>query len=114
VLPPGGGRAKREPSGPPRGAEESRMSIVPTSPLVGVTIVIVEDHDDSRDAMAQIIAATGATVLEARDGAAALALITEHRPDLVLCDVRMPGTDGFWLLKQIRGDEHLRGPFVGR
>ncbi len=42
---------------------------------------------------------------EAGDGGEAVALATEHRPDVVLMDVRMPGTDGLQATEQILGDE---------
>jgi twitching motility two-component system response regulator PilG len=45
--------------------------------------------------------------LEARDGTDGLRLAKEHRPDLVISDVRMPGMDGFELTAAIRSDAQL-------
>lgn len=42
------------------------------------------------------------------DGVAALAAVRQHRPDLVLTDVMMPGLDGFELLRSLRADPHNR------
>jgi CheY-like chemotaxis protein len=47
-------------------------------------------------------------VLEARDGADALIIARAERPDLVLCDLRMPNLDGLSLCRQIRADPALR------
>ncbi len=46
---------------------------------------------------------------EAGDGAAAVALAREHRPDVVLMDIRMPGVDGLAAAKQIGDDPQLAG-----
>ena len=51
-------------------------------------------------------------VAEAADGAAAVALAVELRPDVVLMDIRMPGTDGLAATKQIAADPRLAGVHV--
>ncbi|MDQ4032439.1 MAG: response regulator transcription factor [Actinomycetota bacterium] len=51
-------------------------------------------------------------VAEAGDGAAAVALAVELRPDVVLMDIRMPGTDGLAATKQIAADPRLAGVHV--
>jgi CheY-like chemotaxis protein len=47
-------------------------------------------------------------VLESRDGAEALIIARAERPDLILCDLRMPNLDGLALCRQIRSDPALR------
>ncbi|MGH3939819.1 MAG: response regulator [Pseudonocardiaceae bacterium] len=51
-------------------------------------------------------------VAEAGDGAAAVRLAVELRPDVVLMDIRMPGTDGLMATKQIAADPRLAGVHV--
>jgi DNA-binding NarL/FixJ family response regulator len=51
-------------------------------------------------------------VAEAGDGAAAVRLAVELRPDVVLMDIRMPGTDGLTATKQIAADPRLTGVHV--
>jgi CheY-like chemotaxis protein len=75
--------------------------------LEGRTVLIVEDHDDSRNALRLLIEAFGATVHDAKDGHRALAILAKETPDLILCDLLMPGLDGFALLKRLQNDERL-------
>lgn len=71
------------------------------------TILIVEDHEDSGDALAQLLGSLGYQVLVARNGVQALGFLSTLRPDLILCDLRMPGMDGFTFLAALRQDPKL-------
>jgi CheY-like chemotaxis protein len=71
------------------------------------TILLVEDHDDSRDAFGQILASLGHRVLLAANGRDALQVVASVRPDLVLCDLRMPGMDGFEFMAALRAQGKL-------
>ena len=75
--------------------------------LQGVRILIVEDHEDSRDALAQIIASFGATVDAASDGAEALQLAWENKPDLVFADLGLPILDGYEFIRRLRSDPKI-------
>jgi two-component system cell cycle response regulator DivK len=77
--------------------------------LHDIRILIVEDHDDSRELLRQIIASFGATVRVAADGHEALASASAWTPDLILTELRMPGMDGFTLLSRLRDDPRLCG-----
>ncbi|HEY8610971.1 MAG TPA: response regulator [Roseomonas sp.] len=67
-------------------------------------ILCVEDEADLRADIAEELQAAGYAVAEAANGEAALALIARTPPDLVLCDINMPGMDGFALLRRMRED----------
>jgi CheY-like chemotaxis protein len=71
-------------------------------PLAGIRVLIVEDHADSREALRQMLDWLGATVWPAGSGAEALTIAALESPDLVLCDLRLPGMDGFALLARLR------------
>ena len=80
-----------------------------TNPFGDLTILLVEDAEDSLDATRIMLEVLGAEVLVARDGHEALDVMTKNRPDLVLCDLRMPRMDGFEFLRElcrVQGTDH--------
>jgi two-component system, OmpR family, KDP operon response regulator KdpE len=66
------------------------------------TILVVDDDDLIRSAIADQLTAHDYDVIVARDGNAALARFIETKPDLILTDLAMPHTDGFTLIERIR------------
>lgn len=66
-------------------------------------VVIVDDQTLVRHGIRSLLELAGIEVAgEADDGETALAAIEEHRPDVVLLDLRMPRFDGLWTLEQLR------------
>jgi DNA-binding NarL/FixJ family response regulator len=74
-----------------------------------ITVLLADDQPLVRAGFRLILEAEDgiAVVGEADDGAAALALARQVRPDLVLMDIRMPGVDGLEATRQIAADETL-------
>ena len=70
--------------------------------LSGTTIVVVEDYPDIRFAIAQFLTRHGAKVFPTSDALEGLQAVKEHRPNIVLCDIKLPNRDGFELLRDIR------------
>lgn len=68
-----------------------------------LSVVIVDDHALLREGTRQILERVGGftVVGEAADGDGALALVAEHRPDVVLLDVRLPPTNGVEVVRQL-------------
>jgi signal transduction histidine kinase/ActR/RegA family two-component response regulator len=77
-----------------------------SSALQGRSILLVEDSDDSREAMELMLKTLGAQVSSARDGRQALNVIAAAEPDFILCDLAMPRMDGFEFIERLR---HVRG-----
>jgi len=64
-------------------------------------ILIIEDEDDIRDIVIQLLEAHDYQVIDAEDGETGIKLAIEHHPDLIICDMMMPGVDGYDVLKQL-------------
>ena len=67
-------------------------------------ILIVDDEDAARYAMAKALRAEGREILEASNGEVALQSIREQQPDLVFLDLNMPVRDGLSVLSELQGD----------
>lgn len=74
-----------------------------------VHVLVVDDHEPNLTLAAVVLEADGMVVGRARDAAAARNYLREQRPDLVLMDIQMPGTDGLTLTREIRADPQLQG-----
>ncbi len=74
-------------------------------------VLVVDDQELYRRALRRVLARSGHEVLEARDAAEAMTLVTQHALDLVLCDVKMPGISGLELVRQIH-DVHPDLPCI--
>ena len=76
-----------------------------------IRVALVDDQPLVRMGLATIIGAEDdlEMVGEAGDGREALAMMRRVRPDVVLCDIRMPVLDGLGLLEQVASDEALSG-----
>jgi CheY-like chemotaxis protein len=77
--------------------------------LSNLTIVVVEDHDDTRRFLGNFLGRLGANVVLARNAVEGVEAVKTSRPNLVLCDIKMPGQDGFDVLSEIRA----LGPAAG-
>ncbi|HEX6588223.1 MAG TPA: response regulator [Longimicrobiales bacterium] len=80
------------------GLDDVRVDAVPT-------ILLAEDHLDSRDAMRALLEAHGYRVIEAANGREAVERALEERPDLVLMDIMMPEMDGFEATRVLRSQD---------
>ena len=106
----------REPHGPRTGGEASgpRSRRRPASPsarvtpaahrLDGLTVLVIEDHTDSREMLRQMMRSLGAVVHGAADGWEGLVLLRAERPDVILCDLLMPTMDGYAFIAALRRD----------
>lgn len=71
-------------------------------PLAGLNILVVDDDDDSRFYITTVLEADGATVMAVASAAIALKVLPELQPDVLICDIAMPGEDGYTLIRKIR------------
>lgn len=71
-------------------------------------VLIIDDDAEYRQLIGEVLQLEGWRVLEAGDGEAGLELVSKDRPDVVLCDLLMPRSNGFLVCRKIRGDFTLR------
>lgn len=71
-------------------------------------ILIVEDQEDNRRIMRDLLVASGYTLVEATTGEEGLALADRERPDLILMDIQLPGLDGYEVTRRIKANPALK------
>jgi PAS domain S-box-containing protein len=98
VLLPLGRKDRRDAIGA-RSAEAGRPT---SSSLTGKRILFVDDDSETRDLVYRLLTAHGAIVSLADSAAAAVSLVQELRPDVLLADIGMPGEDGYQMIRRIR------------
>jgi DNA-binding response OmpR family regulator len=77
------------------------------------TILIIEDTYELRESIAEVLRQEGYNVLQAENGRIGIEQALKHTPDLILCDIMMPGTDGFEVLKFLKQQKGLMNfPFI--
>ena len=88
----------------PEGVQHASVSALPA----GTSVVVVEDNADSREMLCTMLTHTGLSCHGAADGWAALRLIDEVSPEIVLLDVGLPGMDGLEVARRIRANPRYR------
>ena len=73
--------------------------------MAGPQVLVVDDNEKNMKLFRDVLQAKGYRTLEATTGEEAVALTTEHRPDLVLMDIQLPDIDGVAALARLRADE---------
>jgi PAS domain S-box-containing protein len=76
-------------------------------PGQGARVLVVDDDPAARKLLGELLRGEGAEVVEAGDGAQALEALHGARPDLLLVDLLMPGTDGFAVVDEVRARPDL-------
>jgi two-component system response regulator ResD len=71
------------------------------------TVLVVDDESIVREVVVKYLRREGYRTLEAGDGDTALALVEHERPDLVVLDLMLPGTDGLTVCRRIRARSEL-------
>lgn len=89
-----------EPSGP-----EGAWTVTDREALAGVRLLVVEDDADTRDMLALVFERSGAQVEAVASAAEAMEALRRAAPDLLICDVGLPGEDGLALIRRVRLDE---------
>jgi CheY-like chemotaxis protein len=73
-------------------------------PAAATTVLVVDDDQDIREILSEILRDAGYIVVVASDGREALERLRSATPSLILLDLNMPGIDGFELIGRLRQD----------
>jgi two-component system cell cycle response regulator DivK len=71
-------------------------------------ILVVEDQEDNRRIIRDLLASVGYTMIEAVDGEAGVRLAGSERPDLILMDIQLPVLDGYEATRRIKAEPELQ------
>lgn len=71
-------------------------------------ILAVDDHEDNRRILRDLLGSAGYEVTEAATGEEALALAESRAPDLILMDIQLPGIDGYEATRRLKANPALR------
>jgi type II secretory ATPase GspE/PulE/Tfp pilus assembly ATPase PilB-like protein/CheY-like chemotaxis protein len=82
--------------------ETGRDGAAPAERGQGTCVLLVEDEDQLRRVMKDLLEREGYTVAEARDGIQALDQVDRFAPDVIILDLNLPGLDGYSVLSQLR------------
>jgi signal transduction histidine kinase len=101
-------------AGAATGARTEGSILLPDGVTIeGVRVLAVDDQEEARVTLSNFLGKCGAVVTTASSAAEALAFLSDHlggeRPDVLVCDIAMPGEDGYSALRRVRALEHERG-----
>jgi two-component system cell cycle response regulator DivK len=71
-------------------------------------ILVVEDHEENRRIMRDLLTSAGYEMIEAVTGEEGVTLAQTQHPDLILMDIQLPGIDGYETTRRIKADPALR------
>jgi Fe-S oxidoreductase/CheY-like chemotaxis protein len=86
----------------PKPGDIAVTKVAEKEPLAGRKILVVDDEEDVRMFLTTVFEDAGAEVVTATDGDEAIAMATEHQPDLISLDLSMPGKDGVEAFVELR------------
>ena len=70
-------------------------------------VLVVEDHEDNRQIIRDLLESAGYDMIEAKDGEEALVAAGSQRPDLILMDIQLP-MDGYEATRRLKADPTLK------
>lgn len=75
-------------------------------------VLIIDDNVDVTEMLAAYLQQIGHDVIRAQDGHSGLDAATRHQPDVIVCDIGLPGLDGYEVARRLREAPHLRSSLL--
>jgi two-component system cell cycle response regulator DivK len=76
--------------------------------MMNTTILVIEDHEDNRRIMRDLLTSSGYEVIEAVTGEEGITAAETYRPNLILMDVQLPGINGYEAAQRIKANPDLQ------
>jgi CheY-like chemotaxis protein len=83
--------------------------VIDEQQLAGLRILVVDDDLDTRDGLAQMLSLRGALITVAASAQEGMAEVEKLPPDVLVCDVAMPGEDGYTFIRRLRALQPAQG-----
>jgi len=81
-------------------------------PARGSAVLLIEDNVDACETLQRLLSMEGHTVTTAHDGVSGLEAATQERFDVIICDIGLPGLDGYEVLSRLRATTHGAIPYA--
>ena len=95
-----------------RGEPEASRGVTEPHALDGLSVLVVDDDEDTREVVSAYLEAHHATVQTVASAADALVLLQREHFDVLLADVAMPGEDGYSLIRKLRAQPALQASTI--
>jgi PAS domain S-box-containing protein len=89
-------------STPGAGQDDEDLDSSAERPLAGLSVLVLEDDEDTRDLLRLTLELAGARAVVTRSSAEALAALGREQPSLILADIGLPNEDGFAFMRKVR------------
>ncbi|HEY3841560.1 MAG TPA: PAS domain S-box protein [Bryobacteraceae bacterium] len=96
----------------PTNTRTPQTCALPVVSVTGVHVLVVDDEPDAREFIKRLLIHAGGTVSIASSAAEAMESIAAQRPDVLVCDIGMPGEDGYSLIQRLRNPGQSGGGMV--
>jgi CheY-like chemotaxis protein len=87
---------------------ESRDKAKEKLTLEGLKVLVVDDHEDGREVLREMLSMCNAEVKAAGSASEALTLLRDWHPEVVVSDISMPGVDGYTFIRQLREQDSTK------
>ena len=96
----------------PLAAPPEAIAETPRATPTARRVLVIDDNSDAAESLRDLLALEGHEVETALDGAQGIAKAREYAPDVVLCDIGLPGIDGYEVAKALRAAPAPRRAFL--